>query len=399
MAGRVLPEGDGRRSIGGMSGSRLRLGLVVLLISAAVGLLFVAEDGRLPGAVRDGSARAPEGATAPGPTSEAAAVAAVERDAVDVGDELADGAADEAPPDRIEFTVTVTNETGDVVPGVGVVAEPSDPNETRSLTRAERKGTTDARGRVTLRLFDGPFAIGANRRGTEEGLTNETIYHDVRADAAAATVVLRRKAATVHVVCVDDRDRPLEGVRIRLLPDRIEDRTGADGRVTFEELPVGWHYVYLYPVDGLASPAERTHRLDLAVGARELVRFSLARLGKLRVRLEPPPPPGANAELLTMPRARRWTREEFWVDFDAEGVVELDIAPNRYGLAAMFGSTSRLHQARTVEASVRPGERTEVVVPIRDYEGVLAGRVVDPDGRPVAAARLRVQSAGSEGFK
>jgi len=384
-----------------MSGPKLLLVALVLLVLGAAALL------RGPGSVEapvfGGDVRAGEIAPlAPELTAgETERVDTIVRDAVPSPTEITDADAEEAiAADRIEVVVTVVNESGARVEGIDVVAEVADPDETRSLTRSERKGVTDTRGEVTLRLFDGLFFIGANRRESEPGLTSQSISFDLDPAMSTARITLRRKAATLHVICVDDRNRPVEGANISLYPDEIKRKTGPDGRVTIADLPVGIHNVRLESSAlSLAHPFESSREVDLPVGAREIVRFRLTRLGALRIRLEPPPPLDAEAAIRTLPRARDWEDGEQWLDFDANGVVELPLAPGRYGLAATFSPECRFHQRRSVEATVRVGETTEVAVPIREYDGVLSGRVVDPDGRPVSAVQLRIQSTGSEGFK
>ncbi len=376
-----------------------RLGAAVLLLAIAVAVAAIlARGGADVIAVGEGSGEAARSAavrtSGSKPVAEARAARPVERTVEESRGDATVASGESEAGRRLEVVVTVRNEAGVAVEGIDVVAEPADPNEPRTVSRRDRKGTTDRQGVCRLRLFDGPFRIGANRRGTDEGLTAESVIATVAPDAIEWTIVLRRKAASLHVVCVDDRDLPMAEVELHVLPDDLRADTGPDGRASFEALPVGRHRLFVVGrKDGYVVESEHDRTFDLVAGQRELVRFRYARRGRLEVRVEPAPPEPIRVRVRA--RERVWTGRGGYRPISASGVATFDVAPGTYDVEALFPSTSPLSPLRPVEAVVRAGERTSVVVPVRAYDGVLAGRVVDTRGRPVAEADVEVRSAGS----
>lgn len=374
---------------------RAVLTVLALFVASAAALLLSrgGEEASADGGGPGGAARTAT-ASPKSPAVEPDAAREAERTAEESPAAPVDGPSASEEDERLDVVVTVRNEAGVAVEGIDVVAEPADPNEPRTVSRRDRKGTTDRQGVCRLRLFDGPFRIGANRRGTDEGLTAESVIATVAPDAIEWTIVLRRKAASLHVVCVDDRDLPMAEVELHVLPDDLRADTGPDGRASFEALPVGRHRLFVVGrKDGYVVESEHDRTFDLVAGQRELVRFRYARRGRLEVRVEPAPPEPIRVRVRA--RERVWTGRGGYRPISASGVATFDVAPGTYDVEALFPSTSPLSPLRPVEAVVRAGERTSVVVPVRAYDGVLAGRVVDTRGRPVAEADVEVRSAGS----
>lgn len=380
----------------------ITLAIVLLAIVAATIALF---SGRAPEAVELATAAegwsAAEGA-APVRSSGAIDVALREHEREVAASEGAPEDVDAAEErGRVDVVVVVRNEAGVAVEGVDVVAEVLNKDEERSLSRFDRKGITDSQGRCPLRLFDGPFVVGANRRESLPTLTSESQMVEIGVEPTEVQVALRRKAASLIVVCVDDRGAPIERVKVELLPDDLEAFTGPDGRAQFDALPVGRHELDLGHFTRFAVPSRASRVVDLAVGAREIVRYELPRVGSLTVRCVPPPPISDRAEPLLLPREDRWRRlDRYGFPFDENGVCVFErLPPGTYGVTVAFDAENRLYPRRVVEAVVVSGERTEVEVPVQEYVGVLSGVVVDPTGAPVAGARLSVRSAGSDSTK
>ncbi|MFH0945399.1 MAG: carboxypeptidase-like regulatory domain-containing protein [Planctomycetota bacterium] len=377
-----------------MRASRSSILLVVLILLAVVALYMIAFEHQGGVSRRESSTRSPETAlrpAAPGalPKKAEEHVAVPER-RLQADETKAQRLADSAPSDgRLDVTIVVREPGGSPLEGIRIIAEVLNPDEERVLRHSERVGFTDQGGRLTLRLYDGPFRISANHRKGRPDLS--TVVKDVDLAPPQPEVVLELDLLTgeIDVLCVDDRGQPIGGATVNVAPLRVSGRTGLDGTVRFTGLSRGLRVVCTH---------ESWQTLELEPGEREFVRLVCARTGRLTVRSDPPLPSleAGSVDVLPADGSPGELRE---VTLDPAQQKKIELRPGAYRLEARLPAGSNFAQVRPIEVVVYPDTDTPATVPLTRVTGVLSGSVLRPDGQPAAGARLKVRSRGGPCMK
>ncbi len=290
-----------------------------------------------------------------------------------------------------EVVVRVVDDRGAPLTGVDVTAEVADTDEPRPLDPTRRKGFTGKDGTVRLLLFDAPFVIGANRRGTLAGLTTETRTVAVGTAPARLDLILRRLAGTLRVELNDDLGVPIHGHTVHIDFEQRKLETGHDGVVTFEDLPVGLLHVWPSGRGSHAVPRPSPLAVELLAGSMHVETYVLPRLAEICCTLTPESHASAATVFITK-------LESAWRGGGARTTdgsrTSFEVPPGTFLVDGSFGAEDVLGTAAPVRVSVRPGERVEVTLTVQPLPGVVAGVVVDPLGLRVAGARVWVVPEG-----
>ncbi len=236
---------------------------------------------------------------------------------------------------------------------------------------------------------DGTFALRL-ARGTMYGLRVEAegfAPYERPYPAGSFVRVVLRVGVTLAVVAVDEGDKPVAGVRLRLFQRRRETKqtlhrtggTDADGRFVFQNLPAGMK-VYLEPLhDTLAPPGWGWVPVDLTTSGATEKRLVMSTGRTITGRVtDAETGAGINGAKVGV----GWTQRRFvltdgegryvlsgWKDGNSGSALEVT--------AAGYGRTrrGRIGKAETVDFTLRRG-----------FE--LRGVVLSPERGPVAGARV-----------
>lgn len=231
----------------------------------------------------------------------------------------------------------------------------------------------------------------------------------VTLDAGDAVVdVVVEGSASIRGRVVDENQVPLAGARVwaGLLDENgepLEVAVGSDGRFEFPAVPAGPGVPLLARAEGRASrfrlvrpewPALEGVELVLEPARRVDVVFQsrAPELGRGRVLLLP-----RDADVATLHYPfflSAFPSQATWLAKDGTAVIE-DL-PDRGAFAVMVDHPDVLPGARVAVPSRSRGQVRVVVIPSADEVAWLSGRVLDPNGAPLAGAELRLR--GDDGI-
>jgi hypothetical protein len=319
---------------------------------------------------------------------------------------LADGLADVGPK-----SITLLPSGG--VSG-RVVAE--DPKSVAGLTvrvvsSSGGRGSGDSGVALATTDVNGHFEVPEIAAGTVtvrvrplEGspdLPARVIRRPLEAGRSVAVEIPLRRGVRVSGVAFDDRDgRPIAGVVVSVVPSGPAEprrvRTDAEGRYeTFVPAGLVSYRVLKVPTPYLCPPhfvGPRPIEVPPAIARFELPRIALTQGGELRgsvVDENRLPMAGARVEAswtmfdgrIRAPRSESTTSRED--GSFAIGPVPIDVE------LTVFAERG---EARHIEPSrVRVSDQKPVVLIVAEPDAIApTGRVVDPDGQPIAGASVRI---------
>lgn len=297
---------------------------------------------------------------------------------------------------RIDVVVRVHDDRGWPLEGVDVVAELTDPDEERLLTRADRKALTDWRGSARLFLFDAPFLISANRRNFRPNHMSVTEPIQVSAENHEVHLVLDR-SSTVRVTLRDDAGNPVSPATVHVDPGGAEAAIRQDGIAEVPDLRPGEHVVWLDRApSGWRIVEPRWQKVRSRPGTLVDVSFHAIRCGTVRIRPRVPPGETASGVVLIAPTGKRsLPRDSEYLE--GNGEIELKLAAGSYRAITRTEADSVLGQASPVTFTVRPGQITVADLPLVRFGGQLSGQVVDPQGAPLSGIILQLTPDGCIG--
>jgi protocatechuate 3,4-dioxygenase beta subunit len=306
---------------------------------------------------------------------------------------------------------TVTDASGAPVPGAEVWVAP--PGRETLLSKSDARGAFTVAGVPTGDVL---VTVRAPRFDTWNGrlASRAGAYERMDVTLGAAVIVTGR--------VVDQKGAPVEGLRVRTVLNELLDpysfvplmadptmatRTDADGRYTLDRLKPGRRYVLRYQHPRYVLE-ERVHPTG-AAGATEEVDVKVgegARIAGTVVDEAGKPVAGA---FVSGPPDFIWPSGDVEPETAAASVTTGGVAvvrtDARGGFA--FGSVPAGHTTLTVRlrgsftesvvVQLAEGEaRTDVQVKLTRGQGTVSGRVLDPDGRPLAEAWVRLASGVDE---
>ena len=318
--------------------------------------------------------------------------------------------------------VSVRDPEGRPVPGVRV--HPKSIKKREKLSRMtpslpERIVISDEDGVATFDWLPRDLSnpVGFDAWPEPYSQIGEAWYDPLRADDPVVVTVVGNGSITGRVL--DAEGRPVSGAGVTAegyapaAPDRADayDRTASDGTY---KLVVESDHIYMISAqaDGAAAPA----RSGIHVGEGEHVadldfRLEAGVRVRGRVTVGPEHEPAAGRTVLALERGPM-PREPspfsqtpingpeltHWARTDAEGRYEFLAARGaRYVIVPLFGARS----GNPATIAVTPDDPAEIV---QDFDlpdvpaeppGPIAGRVLDPDGRPVPDAIVQVATIDS----
>ena len=330
-------------------------------------------------------------------------------------------------PTRDEVRMDVTLLTGTTIRGV--VETPSGAPIPRAevaclprfgallspMRRAKtaRDARSDERGRFELSgLPAGDYQLMGFRPGYRVSLKGKPVYPDGHSDIVDVRLVLEPALGegdhAVFGQVVDDAGRPLEGARVGLMLvggasfgfGESSATTDASGSFRFDDLCAG-SFLLVVQQEGFRRRTlegvrvDRSTRVELVAEARVEGRVvfpegSAPSAFSVRV-LRWEPAEGAERELFAGLDAR--TRSQ---SFSAEQGGQFSLAQVPPGRVVLEASAAGLAPARE-EVRVAAGARVSGLTLRLSREGaVIAGRVSDAAGQPIAGAELSLSEGGGE---
>jgi protocatechuate 3,4-dioxygenase beta subunit len=220
----------------------------------------------------------------------------------------------------------------------------------------------------------------------------------------AELVIALERGCTVRGLVVDDQDRPLAGARVDTFgSDESEEgqldfessETAADGRFAFIGLRREMPHALVVRADGCATFAGRLDALPRDVNDFDLGKLVLERGGLIAGRVvDASGQPVSQAKVQLIPADAPDGKDSpsaRSAGCDPLGCFALGQLPA--GEYLLRGSRSASSETAKTTVSLGPGERrTDVELGFGNHRGVIAGRVIDPEGQPIRDVTLDLSS-------
>lgn len=302
----------------------------------------------------------------------------------------------------IEVTVLETG-TDAAIPGATLQASTfAQPDEADglsshfSVSTSQAEGTTDAGGRARLGpLGPGQVHLRAEAPGFAPREANETLVGSETAEPSTATLRLQRAQGISGTVVRADGE-PGSGATVWLTTatgrgsaSGVSTRAAEDGTFRFEGLGDGDRTVRAtLEAEGLGSETIPAPLGSVGLILRLTGRHVVARV----LDADGNPVPSAKGMYSYSPASGGWSGPNDRVQ-NGRLVIDVEEAtPNTTGTLtvdeATDGNGQRLPLGPAKVEGVRPGQEVEVRLP---RERTIEGRVVGPDGKGVAGARVRAE--------
>jgi hypothetical protein len=294
------------------------------------------------------------------------------------------------PGERREVGIALELEPG-CVAGTVEWADGRPAERFRVMVRDDARGFTFGHGddafedgRFVQCGVDGPSDIEVTAwKGDVRGHAS---IEDVHPGTTGLRFVLEaRPVYALRGTVVDSRQRPVRSFKVttRTASGRVESRSFSSGSFALEALDPGELQVWIEADDHL--PASQR----VVVGpVTEPLRSVLAAAGRIRgTVVDPRGRPVAGARVGVQPAPVRSYARDYWT---ADPTGRFDVAAASSAVS-ILATGAGFAPSAPVELSVGAGELLDgVVLPLRE-PGRLLGRVLDPDGRPLAGVSISSQ--------
>ncbi len=264
-----------------------------------------------------------------------------------------------------------------------------------------RHSTTDAQGKFIIdKLCDGQVYVNANVRSI--GMGSMPMYGNVNAKAGDTDVkvvvgspgraemmpdMANQPSGTLEVVIKDDANKPIAGAQVSVRgKDGNRGQSGvsnADGVASLKLLPGEYEIQRVYKEGYSFEKTQQT--LTIEVGKTARVEIELKAVPKITgIVRDPNGQPVARAAIRVFPRGQNVK------DSDKEGRFEILCNPEQWGNQEPQPVLVVRHIKRNLAAAVDIDENTKTLDVNMTPGIVFTGVVIDPNGEPIADAKIYV---------
>ena len=321
------------------------------------------------------------------------------------GESYAEVDADYAVNNRLEIKPLMLKVADMSISGIVVDANDKPMANTEVYVNGQgqqsRRGTTDAKGKFIIdKLCDGQVYVSVNVRSI--GMGSMPMYGNVNAKAGDTDVkvvvgspertemmpdMANQPSGTLEVVITDDANEPVAGTNVSVREKNgNRGRSGvsnADGIASLKLLPGEYEIQRVYK-EGYSF--EKTQQaLTIEVGKTARVEIKLKAVPKITgIVRDPNGQPVARAAMRVFP----WGQNAR--DSDKEGKFEILRNPERWDNQESQPVLVARHVRRNLAAAVDIDEDTKTFDVNLTPGIVFTGAVIDPDGEPIADAKIYV---------